>query len=161
MLKKDTIYAIVCMVISSVFFFWLIPTNTPKTSLAGDIQPSLIPSSMMVIIFFSGLAVLIQTRLDMMKTKKADSESGVGQVVSESAPLRLVLAISLIFTYLLCIKYIGFYLVTIFFMTGTLRYLNKNMFWPKCLLATIILLIFIYFLFEKGLWVNMPHGIFL
>lgn len=169
MSKKETSFACITMGISLLFIFWLIPAYTPKSTLVGDIQSALIPTATMIMVFICGLAVLAQAWLKAKwisagqaepaeagpETPEEDTEAKQGSL------LRLAIILAAILGYLICIKYIGFYVVTFVLMTLVLRLLNKTMSWLKCLINTMALLIFIFFLFEKGLYVTMPRGILL
>ena len=73
---------------------------------------------------------------------------------------RLLMVLACVLAYLLALNGIGFYLTTLFALPLLVRFYNRSLSWGKILLSSAVLLVFIYVLFEMGLSVKMPRGIF-
>lgn len=153
--NTDLKYAVVCILFSLIFLLWLIPTYTPKSSITGDISSAALPSAMMLVILFCGIVMLGNS----LMAKKEDA----GKEQEETEPvhwIRLLAVIVLVFVYLMALNKIGFYVTTAVALPITLKYFNQSMRLWKIILGTLVLLVFVYVLFEMGLSVKMPRGFF-
>ncbi len=179
-LKKNTEfkYALICILFSAIFLLWLIPAYTPSSTIAGDISSAALPNAMMLIILLCGIVMLVRCLLaeavrgstaaaagggGTEAARDSKAEAAVGEYADEAAngrPARLLLVLVCVLAYLLALNGIGFYLTTILVLPLAVRFYNRSLGWGKILLSSAVLLLFIYVLFEMGLSVKMPRGIF-
>lgn len=152
MKKGNIIYACVCIIMSLLFIFWLIPAYTSKSVVRGDIPSSAIPKALMYVILFFGVIILIEALFQKTDTSE---KANAGEWV------KLLIVLGVLLMYILAIKYIGFYVSTLIALPAALKYFNKDMKWGTIAISSIVMLAVVYFLFEKGLTVKMPRGFLL
>lgn len=151
MKKKAIIPAVMCAT-SLLFIFVVIPSQTKSMNVTGDLEPSVFPSAAMsVIALLSGILFWQELK------KKEDNEIlGFGR-----RDFKYLLGIlGGLGLYILLVKYIGYYTITAIAMIAMLRRYDC-MKWRLCIAGTAIYLILSYFLFEVGLRITLPSGIFI
>lgn len=84
-------------------------------------------------------------------------ESGVKELFDGFKPAQLLFCIALTVVYMLMVKYIGFFVATIVFMSAVLYFLRVPMVASLISVAAINLLV--YFAFVKFLGVRLPAGL--
>jgi hypothetical protein len=177
-MKSEIVYAIAIVAIGALGVFWIIPSQSPASTIEGDIPSALVPTLAMAVVLGGGLL-----RLVLAMRPGGDPESGrrspqgeesmVGRPEKHAATsggatfmarllerpsFRLPAIIIVLASYILGVAWVGFYSTTALFLTLSLYLLNRMSF-AKCLASALVLLAITYLLFEIGLRVSMPQGL--
>ena len=73
---------------------------------------------------------------------------------------RFLVVLAGVLAYILCIKYVGFYTVTLISMVTMQRFYARSK-WITAIAVNVLFLIVVYILFEIALQVPMPSGLFI
>ena len=154
--KKDMAFSLICIAVSLLFIFWVIPNNVPTSSLSGDIPAAALPTGMMCAVLVAGVAVLLEAVSGKKKVQEDEEESDGDKL----NPLRFTVILAVLVGYVLALDNIGFYVSTLCFLTLGLYYYNRpRLSLVKTALISLIFLVCVFLLFEKGLVVYMPRGL--
>ncbi len=91
------------------------------------------------------------------RAKKNGVESGLDESFEGFLPKQFFTCVVMIFSYLVLMYFVGFYISTLIFMVAILMYLKV----PKLhsLITIVAIMLLIYFAFTKFLGVKLPVGI--
>ena len=150
--KLEFIFAGAMLVLSLIFIFVLIPMETTVSDIETTMQPSVFPQIASVIIGAASVILIIQVCAGKLKPEyMGDGDTNMR---------RFLVVLAGVLAYILCIKYVGFYTVTLISMVTMQRFYARSK-WITAIAVNVLFLIVVYILFEIALQVPMPSGLFI
>lgn len=150
--KLELLFAGAMLVLSLVFIFVLIPMETTVSDIETTMQPSVFPKIASVIIGAASVILIIQVCADKLKPEyMGDGDTNIR---------RFLIVLVGVLAYILCIKYVGFYTITLASMVVMQRFYARSK-WFTAIVVNVLFLIVVYVLFEIALQVPMPSGLFI
>jgi hypothetical protein len=133
--------------------FFAIPSEIPL-SRGTEISPRFYPNVGSVIL---GLLSLLLFCQELLRNKSNDLGQSLKRWNRVQWQLLGVTAAIVACTWL--VPFVGFYIISLLMMVGLYTYLGVRG-WARVIAICVGCLVFIYFLFEKGLRVELPRGFF-
>lgn len=149
MKQRGAVPGIMCL-ISLIFIFVIIPAQTKRLQVPGDLEPSVFPTAAMAVIAALSGVLFIQER-----RKTADKK-----YFCKGDLKCLCAAGALLAVYIFMLNLVGYYVATAAAMVLALRKYDR-MRWRVCLVSTALFLLACYVLFEVGLRISLPRGFLL
>ena len=150
--QYDQIAAVVLFIFSLVVYFVLIPFQVPPDRLG--LSSSFFPKISIIFIALLSIALFFQSRF----TAAAAEQKKISLLSKEEAK-RVGIIFALMCSYILLLRFLGFFIATPLILGLMLYYCGqtkKMVFWPVVILLTAA----IYIVFEYGMKLMLPVGIF-
>lgn len=145
-MKKTDIGVVVVMYAICAFFY----------TMCIKLDPDSQTYPMFTISLLFGFTTLYLLQM-LFRAKKNGVESGVDEVFGGFLPKQFFACVVMIFSYLVLMYFIGFYISTLVFMVAIMLYLKV----PKAhlVITVVAMLLLIYFAFTMFLGVKLPAGL--
>jgi putative tricarboxylic transport membrane protein len=151
-LNKSVVAGIILMVFSIVTLAFIIPTQIKTVEIySQEMSPRFFPNLAMVILLILSV-ILIVTKL-MIPQAEDDVKPFRRKELFQASGAIIVMGLCVFL-----IETIGYFLCTTGALVGLMLYLGSRN-WKALIIAAIVLPIFIYLLFEKGLNLELPRGV--
>ena len=148
--KLELIFAVTMLLLSLLFLFVLIPMETTVSDIETTMQPAVFPQIASIIIGIASVLLIVQVCTDKLKPEyMGDGNTNI---------LRFLEVLAGVLAYILCIKYLGFYIVTLIGMVTMQRFYAHSK-WGVAIIVNVLFLVVVYVLFELALQVPMPSGL--
>ena len=150
--QYDQLAAIVLVIFSLVVYFVLIPLQIPPDRLG--LSSSFFPKISIILIAFLSIALFFKSRFSATAAEKEKIS-----LLSKEEAKRVGNIFALMCLYILLLRFLGFFIATPLILGLMLYYCGqrkKMVFWPVIIFLTAS----IYIVFEYGMKLMLPCGIF-
>ena len=151
-LNRSVIVGIILMALSIVALIYIIPAQiqTSKTY-SQEMSPRFFPNLVMTILLI--LSIILVAARSRMPQAEDDVEPVTREELFQASGTIIIMGLCIFL-----IEAIGYFVCTAGALVGLMLYLGSRN-WKVIFIATVVLPLFIYFLFEKGLNLELPRGI--
>ncbi|MGI6552468.1 MAG: tripartite tricarboxylate transporter TctB family protein [Bacillota bacterium] len=155
--KADLITSVVLIILSLIILVWVIPQQIVVTGQHRYTGPATFPRGAAIFMFVLNVIYFLGVLRGRFLLQKGDQAGNQ----SEEKPQygRLLIFLAILILYVLGFGTIGFYVCTALFLAILMFWFDRKNIIGMVLMATTIPL-FIYLVFEVGLRVFMPRGLF-
>lgn len=156
-LNKNSISSVILLTFGIILYFYLIPTQVPMSEgMPMAMSPQLFCKISAGCLILLSLILLFNSQ----RVEQGEEEKAPSKAESKDQLLRGTISVGIAIVYITLINVLGYFVSTsIALAVFTLFFGARN--WLVIISSQIVVLLFIYLLFVKGLHVVLPSGIFI